>query len=146
MLPLASPDPRPGPRTVIVDADRRVQQSLAEVLNLTGRVRVVGAAGDVRQGLELVEQEHPDVVILDPRLPDLAAGDAFLSGVRLAWPATQIVITGWGDRREQPAIAERASAFVSKSGSPEDFVTAVVDACRDVVEAHMALKSQPESA
>jgi DNA-binding NarL/FixJ family response regulator len=146
MPPVMSRDHRSGPRTVIVDADRRVQQSLAEVLNLTGRVRVVGAAGDVRQGLELVEREHPDVVIVDPLLPDLAAGEAFLSGVRLAWPATQIVVTGWGDRREQPAITERAAAFVSKSGSPEEFVTAVVDACCGAVATRDPFKGHAESA
>jgi two-component system, NarL family, nitrate/nitrite response regulator NarL len=137
---------RSEPRTVIIDADRRVQQSLAEVLNLTGRIRVVGAAGDVRQGLELVEREHPDVVIVDPHLPDLAAGEAFLSGVRLAWPATQIIVTGWGDWSEQPAVAARAAAFVSKSGSPEEFVTAVVDACCGAVEALGPLLGRAESA
>jgi DNA-binding NarL/FixJ family response regulator len=129
MLPLPSRDPRSGPRTVIIDADRRVQQSLAEVLDLTGRVRVVGAAGDVRQGLEVIERERPDVVVVDPCLPDLDAGEAFLSSVRLAWPATHIVVTGWGDEPERPAILGQAAAFVSKSASPEEFVAAVVDAC-----------------
>jgi two-component system nitrate/nitrite response regulator NarL len=137
---------RSEPRTVIIDADRRVQQSLAEVLNLTGRIRVVGAAGDVRQGLELVEREHPDVVIVDPHLPDLAAGEAFLSGVRLAWPATQVVVTGWGDRSEHPAVAARAAGFVSKSGSPEDFVAAVVDACCGAVEALGPFTGRAETA
>jgi two-component system nitrate/nitrite response regulator NarL len=146
MPPVPSRDLRSGPRTAIIDADRRVQQSLAEVLRLTGRVRVVGCAGDVRQGLELVEREHPDVVIVDPRLPDLAAGESFLSGVRLAWPATQIVITGWGDRREQPAIAERAATFVSKSGLPEQFVAAVVEACCGPVDAPLGAYPSPTEA
>jgi DNA-binding NarL/FixJ family response regulator len=131
---------------VIIDADRRVQASLSEVLRLTGRVRVVGSAGDVRQGLELVEREHPDVVIVDPMLPDLAAGEAFLSGVRLAWPATQIVVTGWGDRHEQPAIAGSVAAFVSKSGSPEQFVAAVVEACCGGVEAPLEPRLSPTEA
>jgi DNA-binding NarL/FixJ family response regulator len=132
MQPVPSRDPGHGPRTVIVDADRRVQQSLAEVLRLTG-VNVVGVAGDVRAGLELVEREHPDVVVIDPSLPDLAAGEAFMSGVRLAWPATQIVLTGWGTRSEQPDV-EGHAAFVSKSASPAEFVAAVVEACCGPVE------------
>jgi two-component system nitrate/nitrite response regulator NarL len=124
----------PGPRTAIIDADRRIQQSLAEVLRLTGRVSVVGVAGDVRHGLELVDREHPDVVVVDPQLPDLAAGEAFLSGVRLAWPSTQVVLTGWTDLREAPGLAGLAAAFVTKAGSPEDFVTAVVNACYGAVD------------
>jgi two-component system nitrate/nitrite response regulator NarL len=136
-------DHRSGPRTAIIDADRRVQQSLAEVLRVTGRVSVVGVAGDVRRGLELVEREHPDVVIVDPRLPDLAAGEAFLSGIRLAWPSTKVVLTGWTDVRDVPALSRLAAAFVTKSGSPEDFVTAVVRACCSVVDAATNVDTVP---
>jgi DNA-binding NarL/FixJ family response regulator len=132
-------DHRSGPRAAIVDADRRVQQSLAEVLRVTGRVSVVGVAGDVRQGLELVEREHPDVVIVDLRLPDLAAGEAFLSGMRLAWPSTKVVLTGWTDVRDVPALSRLPAAFVTKSGSSEDFVTAVVNACCGAVGAATAV-------
>jgi two-component system, NarL family, nitrate/nitrite response regulator NarL len=139
-------DRRSGPRTAIIDADRRVQQSLAEVLRVTGRVSVVGVAGDVRHGLELVEREHPDVVIVDPRLPDLAAGEAFLSGMRLAWPSTQVVLTGWTDMRDVPALSRLAAAFVTKSGSPEDFVTAVVNACCGAVDSAAVIEARAESA
>jgi DNA-binding NarL/FixJ family response regulator len=135
----------PGPRTAIIDADRRVQQSLAEVLRVAGRVSVVGVAGDVRAGLELVEREHPDVVIVDPQLPDLAAGQAFLSGLRLAWPSTQVVLTGWTDLRERPGIGH-AAAYVAKSGSSEDFVTAVENACCAVVDQAAVLDSRAETA
>jgi DNA-binding NarL/FixJ family response regulator len=41
---------------VIVDADRRVQQSLADLLGLGGEVSVVGRASDVRAALELVDE------------------------------------------------------------------------------------------
>lgn len=114
---------------MIVDADRRVQQSLAEVLRVTGRLTVVGVAGDVRHGLELVEREHPDVVVLDPRLPDVAAGQAFLSGVKLAWPATRVVLTGWSAAGELPSANGQIAAYVSKSSPPDTFVTAVENAC-----------------
>jgi two-component system response regulator DevR len=123
--------PAPRPRIAIVDSDRRVQQSLGEVLRVTGDVAVVGAAGDVRHGLELIELEQPDVVVLDPRLPDISAGEAFVSSVRLAWPATRIVLTGWNDARERPDLAASATAFVSKSAPADEFVAAVLDACRD---------------
>ena len=64
-----------APRVVIVDADRRVQQSLSDLLGLTGKIAVVGRAGDVRAALEEVERSEPDVVLIDPRLPDVEAGD-----------------------------------------------------------------------
>lgn len=118
-----------APRVVIVDADRRVQQSLADLLVLTGRVSVVGRAGDVRSALEEVEKEAPDVVLLDPRLPDVEAGVALVAGMRRAWPSMKVVLTGWADVEGHAALDGGHACYVSKGGTPEDFVAAIVDAC-----------------
>src|SRR5687767_1298055 len=91
------PVPPDAPRVVIVDADRRVQQSLSDLLGLTGQVSVVGHAGDVRAALEEVERVRPDVMLVDPRLPDIEAGVALIAGVSRAWPSLRIVLTGWSD-------------------------------------------------
>lgn len=117
-----------SPRVVIVDADRRIQQSLADLLGVTGEVRVVGRAGDVRAALELVEREHPDVVLVDPRLPDIEAGLALINGMARAWPSLRIVLTGWSDTVGH-ADAGTQRAFVSKSSAPEQFAAAIVNAC-----------------
>jgi len=118
-----------SPRVVIVDEDRRVQQSLADLLRLTGRVDVVGRANDVRSALELVEREDPDVMIVDPRLPDLEAGAALVSSLERSRPKMRIVLAGWSVTPEQPELLTGSCSYVSKNGSPEDFIAAVVDAC-----------------
>jgi len=118
-----------SPRVVIVDEDRRVQQSLADLLRLTGRVDVVGRANDVRSALELVEREDPDVMIVDPRLPDLEAGAALVSSLERSRPKMRIVLAGWSVTPEQPELLTGACSYVSKNGSPEDFIAAMVDAC-----------------
>ena len=118
-----------APRVVIVDADRRVQQSLSDLLILTGQVSVVGRAGDVRAALEEVQKAEPDVVLLDPRLPDVEAGAALLAGLRRAWPSMKVVLTGWADVEGHAALNGARSCYVSKGGTPEDFVAAIVDAC-----------------
>ena len=125
--------PRPalpsGPRVVIVDADRRVQQSLADLLGVTGEVQVVGHAGDVRAALEVVEHEHPDVVLVDPRLPDVDAGLALIAGMERAWPSMRIVLTGWNDTSGHALPSNGHTAYVSKSASPEEFAEAIASAC-----------------
>lgn len=118
-----------APRVLIVDADRRVQQSLADLLGLTGRVAVVGRAGEVRAALEEVERVKPDVVLVDPRLPDVEAGIALIAGMSRAWPSMRIVLTGWGDTEGHAQLEDARFCYVSKGGSPEEFVTAIVDAC-----------------
>lgn len=123
------PVPHDAPRVVIVDADRRVQQSLSDLLGLTGRVSVVGHASDVRAALEEVERARPDVMLVDPRLPDIEAGVALIAGVSRAWPSLRIVLTRWSDTEGHAQLDAKPIHHVSRSGSPEDFVTAIVDAC-----------------
>lgn len=128
-----TPTPRTAltasPRVVIVDEDRRVRQSLADLLRLTGRVNVIGRASNVRTALEIVERENPDVLIVDPHLPDLEAGAALVSSLERARPSLRIVLAGWSVTPEQPELLSSACSYVSKNGSPEDFISAVVDAC-----------------
>lgn len=126
---MSSPDgqePAEAPaRVAVVDADRRVQQSVAEVLRVAG-VEVIGTAGDVRAAMELVETRKPTVLLVDPRLPDIDAGRALLSGISLGWPSVRVVLMGWTDETDgMPADA----AFVSKTAQPEEFVAATVAAC-----------------
>jgi DNA-binding NarL/FixJ family response regulator len=123
------PVPPDAPRVVIVDSDRRVQQSLADLLALTGRISVVGSAGDVRAALEQVEQVHPDVVLVDPRLPDIEAGSALIAGMARAWPEMRIVLTGYADTEGHAQLTGTPTCYVSKGAAPEDFVSAIVDAC-----------------
>lgn len=129
-----SQHPRPpiaaAPRVVIVDADRRVQASLGDLLGVAGDVEVVGRAGDVRAALEVVERERPDAVLVDPRLPDVEAGMALIGGLERAWPGLRIVLTGWGDTVGHAQGPHAGVQYVSKTASPEEFAGAVVDACR----------------
>jgi DNA-binding NarL/FixJ family response regulator len=115
-------------RVLIVDADHRVRQSLADLLRIAG-ASIVGNAGDVRRALELVSAERPDAVRIDPRLPDVEAGAALVRGIRLGWPSTRVVVMGWSDALELPALAANASGFVAKGAPAADFLAAVLAAC-----------------
>jgi DNA-binding NarL/FixJ family response regulator len=130
VVPRPAPIASATPRVVVVDGDRRVQQSLADLLTVSGEVEVVGRAGDVRSALEVVERARPDVVLIDPRLPDADAGLALIGGLARAWPGLRIVLTGWneGDGR---AMLAGSVCYVTKGSTPEDFVDAVVAGCRD---------------
>jgi DNA-binding NarL/FixJ family response regulator len=127
------PTPRPGlpsiPRVVIVDADRRVLQSLGDLLGVSGEVDVVGRAADVRSALEEIERLHPDAVLVDPRLPDIDAGMALIGGMSRAWPFMRVVLTGWGDPSAQSLPEGNGTRYVSKGSTPEAFAKAIANAC-----------------
>jgi DNA-binding NarL/FixJ family response regulator len=113
----------------VVDADRRVQQSVRDALTLSGRVEVVGSASDARTALELIALRHPSVVIMDPQLPDVPAAVGLVRGIQRGWPGMRIVMIGWSDGLDDAELARAADAVVAKSASPDEFVDAVVDAC-----------------
>ena len=56
-------------KLVIVDDHEALREGLVALLPDTG-IEVVGAAGNVAAGLDLVEHGEPDIAIVDIRLPD----------------------------------------------------------------------------
>ena len=69
-------------RVLVVDADDRVRESLSGLLAIGQRLVVVGSAGQAGPALDLLAAESPDVVIVDPRLPEVAGGLAFIERLR----------------------------------------------------------------
>ena len=115
------------PRVAVVDLDRRVQAALGEALRVAG-LEVIGTAGESASALALLAT-GADVLVIDPRLPDLADGRALLESVAHHWPDVRIVIMGWGDTGDSHIANGSVAAFVTKSARAEDFVAATLAAC-----------------
>jgi len=64
-------------KAFIVDDETPARNELAFLLEETGRVEVVGEAGDVRAAVELIKNHNADVIFLDINMPGF-------SGIQLA--------------------------------------------------------------
>ena len=115
-------------RVVLVDADDRVRESLCGLICIGDRIVVVGSAGQAEPALEIVRETHPDVVVLDPRLPDVDAGLRFIGQIRASAPGVRVVVMSASDRGEQSDVTSAADAFVRKTFRPNGLVAAVVGA------------------
>jgi DNA-binding NarL/FixJ family response regulator len=118
-------------RLLIVDADRRVRTSLAGLLDLAEQVEVVGSAGHARAALDVCRACMPDAVVVDPRLPELPDGIAFIRGLRADQPQVRVVVVAWSPSlatilRDDPAIL-----VVSPDGG--DLAERILEALRTVV-------------
>jgi two-component system response regulator DevR len=117
-------------RVVIVDADHRVRDSLAEVVSLGSGLEVVGAASHLTAAVTLINELRPDVVILDPRLPDLDGGIALVSTIRQADPSTRILLMTWSLEHESDRLASAVDEIIDKCASADAFVGKIVAAAR----------------
>ena len=125
---MPTPDPaiRADPlRVLVVDADERVRESLTGLLAIGGRVHVVGGAGQPGVALDLALATHPDVVIVDPRLPDVDTGTAFIGRLRELVPDTRILAMSWSAQLENGGIDCGADGFVRKTFRPAELIAAI---------------------
>ncbi len=127
--PSASPTPsRPRCRIVVIDSDRRVRDSLAALLELSPDLEMVGTASRAEDAYTLAVAQLPDVVVVDPRLPDDRTGLDLVARLRAAWPAICIVVAGTASEGAADALACGADEFVPKAGGVEAFMAAIVRA------------------
>jgi DNA-binding NarL/FixJ family response regulator len=105
-----------GIKVLIVEDHPIVREGVAAVLERERDIDVVGAAGTVAEGLRLAAKLHPDVILLDLKLPDAATFDgvASFAGER----RSIVVFTAYdGDDDVFRAIRAGARGYLLK-GSP----------------------------
>lgn len=116
-------------RVLIVDSDERTRESLVGLLAIGDRVTVVGEAGQPARALELALETSPDLVVIDPRLPELDGGLAFIGTLRATVPGVRVLAMSWSDALEAAAIEGGADAFVRKTFRSSELVAAVRACC-----------------
>ena len=115
---------------LIVDSDERVRESLAGLLQIGRRCVVVASAAEPARALELISQHRPDVVVLDPRLPEIDGGRILVAAIREQWPSIRVVVLGLAATLEQPGVLAAADAYVRKTLRPQELLDAIAVATR----------------
>lgn len=128
------PGPAPVPvgpvRLLVVDADRRVRSSLAGLLDLADHVKVVGSAGHARAAFEECESCRPDAVIIDPRLPELPDGVAFIRRLRSEQPGVRVIAIAWAPGTGELLGGDPGIEVVAPDGS--ELGDRIIEALRGV--------------
>ncbi|WP_329018212.1 response regulator transcription factor [Streptomyces sp. NBC_00690] len=117
-------------RVIIVDDQAMVRAGFAALLSAQSDIDVVGEAADGRAGVEVSRSTHPNVVLMDVRMPEmdgLAAARAILSpppGV-IHVPKVLMLTTFDVDDYVYEALRAGASGFLLKDAPPADLIAAV---------------------
>ncbi len=116
-----------GPiRVVLVDDDPLVRAGLGLMLRGAAQLEIVGEAGDGAQGLEVIARTHPDVVLMDIRMPRMDGLTATQHLSQRPDPPKVIVLTTFdADEYVVRALAQGANGFLLKDTSPSRIVEAI---------------------
>jgi DNA-binding NarL/FixJ family response regulator len=111
---------------LIADDQALVRVGLRKILESDSEVTVVGEAADGEEAVSEVRFLHPDVVLMDIRMPVLDGIEATRRIVR-EQPATRVlVLTTFGlDSYVYEALRAGASGFMLKDAPPEEIAAAV---------------------
>ncbi|MBP2452484.1 ANTAR domain-containing response regulator [Mycolicibacterium lutetiense] len=120
-----SPNDADSPRRVLIAEDEAlIRLDLAEMLREEG-YEVVGEAGDGQEAVELAEALHPDLVIMDVKMPRRDGIDAAseIAGKRIA---PIVILTAFSQRElVERARDAGAMAYLVKPFSITDLVPAI---------------------
>jgi len=116
---------------LLVDDHEVVRLGLKSLLEHNDKFEVVAEAGTAKEAIEMVEKHHPDVVLMDIRLPGASGIDA-CEEITERWPDVRVVIlTSYAeDEMLFSAIKVGASGYVLKQIGAEGLITAIEAACR----------------
>lgn len=128
-------------RVIIADDQELVRAGFAMVIGSQPDMEVVGQASDGAQAVALAESLHPDVVLMDVRMPGMdgieatsritslsdAPGDATVSAESADDRPTRVIILTTFDLDEyvMAAINAGASGFLLKDTEPETLLNSI---------------------
>ena len=114
---------------VLADDHHIVRHSLRVMLETKPNFRVVGEAEDGLQALELLESLKPDVIVLDVMMPKLGGLEVARQARKRSAATRVVILSMYADEAYViEALRAGAQAYVLKTCSPEEFVTAIKEA------------------
>jgi DNA-binding NarL/FixJ family response regulator len=113
-------------RVLIVEDQTVVREGLVTVVGLGEGIEVAGAAADGEEGIRLVHELQPDVVLMDLRMPRLDGVEATrrICGEAAA-PRVIVLTTYTDDESVLAALQAGAVGYLSKDAHVEDIERAI---------------------
>jgi DNA-binding NarL/FixJ family response regulator len=121
-LPAAAPQPV---RVLIADGEALVRGGVRALLEASGRLAVVGEAATGEEAIEVAQRVHPDVAVIDSRLPGLDTGDVIGQICSESGIAAMVLTASEEDKRTYAALRAGATGVLLKDTEPEALVHAV---------------------
>jgi DNA-binding NarL/FixJ family response regulator len=113
-------------RIVLADDHAMVREALAQILEESGCIKVVGQAADGPEALDLAAKLQPDVLVLDYSMPRLDTPSAIASLLR-RWPRLKVLVLTIHESIHYAVkvLESGAHGYVIKSAAVGELVEAI---------------------
>jgi len=113
-------------RVLVADDQALVREGLVTLLGLVEGIEVVGAAENGEKAVRLAEELHPDVVLMDLRMPRMDGVEATRRILATGRPARVLVLTTYADDDSVfAALQAGALGYLTKDSGANDIALAV---------------------
>lgn len=114
-------------RLLLIDDHALFRVGLQELLERRG-IDVIAAEGDCEQGIRLADQQHPDVVLLDMRMPQMTGIEVLRRLRAQALEMPIVMLTTSGDEKDViEALRNGAQGYLLKDMEPDELIAALGD-------------------
>lgn len=115
-------------RVLLADDQVLIRGAVREILRTAEGMVVVGEAADGDEALTLARDTHPDVVLMDirmPRIDGIAATEAICADPALSTTRVLILTTFEEDENVLAGLRAGASGFIGKGSEPDEIIHAI---------------------
>lgn len=108
-------------RTLIVEDSPTAGRAVANLLELFPAIQLIGIAKNSNEGMQLIAEYQPDLVLMDMELPGLD-GLTLTELLHKKLPAMRLIVTSSHEGEDWQSVVEAhgGDAFVSKSRLPAE--------------------------
>ena len=113
-------------RVLVVDDHALLRTGVANIINQEPDLSVIAEAGNGAEAVDAYEQHHPDVTLLDLRMPVMEGVEA-VRRIREKDPAARVIVLTTYDTDDEIARALKAGAkaYVLKDISADDLIACI---------------------
>ena len=118
---------------LLIDDHPLIRKGIIQLLDLHQGIELAGEADGGAEGLKLIEQNQPDMVLLDLNMSEMD-GLTTLKKIKKQWPAIRVVILTVSDNPQNiiQAFRNKADGYLLKNTNPEQIVDQLVQVMHGV--------------